>query len=80
MISVGGVNSVRCPFLSLSNIALLSSYFREEGIFKPRVLCTSPVSIKTITNYLGYTFEKESESEKGKQGRTEMPRNAFNPI
>lgn len=79
MISMGGVNSVKCHFLTLSNIALLSLYFRELGIFKPRVLCISPVSIKT-TNYLGYTFEKESEGKKGKRGRTEMPRNAFNPI
>lgn len=79
MIIMGGVNSVRCHVVSL-NIALLSLYFREEGKFKPRVLFIFPVSIKTITNYLGYMFEKESEGEKVKQGRTEMPRNAFNPI
>lgn len=80
MISMGGVNSVSFLLLSLNNIALLSLYFREEGIFKPRVLFISPVSIKTITNYLEYMFDKESESEKRKRGRTEMPRNAFNPI
>lgn len=80
MISMGGVNSVSFLLLSLNNIALLSLYFREEGIFKPRVLFKSPVSIKTITNYLEYMFDKESESEKRKRGRTEMPRKAFNPI
>lgn len=66
MISMRVVNSVRCHLLFLKNIALLSLYFGEEGTFKRRVLCLSLVSIKTITNYLGHAFEKESEDEKEK--------------